>query len=590
MKKVFLFIAILSIISSGAKSQVGPQSWIVLNEINTTGGSQYVELYNPTDEIVNLSCYSLIIQTNTTTVSGLERGSFAVVDFKDNQEIPANGFYVIGSASPNQWTTKSDVRIYNYTQATSPYYTLSAATFNNTNDLLRNANSVTNVVLLVKNAALVDALVTKAQNVPDAQVFLKDSYELAHSLSSIPSNTCSGTGFNFLSYSNNLSNRNITMAAGQGAYARNGNGACQAWVKINDNEATQGLSNPTYAGNVAPYTPPSWGMLTYSYPLVPTTNNPATNTGNISVTSLNLAALQDNVQRININGVEGVEITVNFGNVNLQGEPSLTTNLSVYKDGSTNDLNTYGSLQVESDVEISSAIQTLTTGQLFSTTLFVPTPQQAQPAPYFYITMATPAGYCPFRSTYRISTAYALPVSLSKINVRSDNQKNNITWTTSTEQNNKGFEVQRAIGNTNDFKTIGFVGSRAKDGNSQLDINYNFEDANIVSGQTHYYRLKQIDFDGKSSLSPVRSIKPGSIESNLNVYPNPSQGSVTVNTGSTSGKLNIYVLDNTGRTVNQYLNVSTSNTRISNLKKGLYTLKIVNTETGEQSAQRVVVQ
>ena len=150
--------------------------------------------------------------------------------------------------------------------------------------------------------------------------------------------------------------------------------------------------------------------------------------------------------------------------------------------------------------------------------------------------------------------------------------------------------MQRAIGNTNDFKTIGFVGSRAKDGNSQLDINYNFEDANIVSGQTHYYRLKQIDFDGKSSLSPVRSIKPGSIESNLNVYPNPSQGSVTVNTGSTSGKLNIYVLDNTGRTVNQYLNVSTSNTRISNLKKGLYTLKIVNTETGEQSAQRVVVQ
>ncbi|MFN5021220.1 MAG: T9SS type A sorting domain-containing protein, partial [bacterium] len=112
----------------------------------------------------------------------------------------------------------------------------------------------------------------------------------------------------------------------------------------------------------------------------------------------------------------------------------------------------------------------------------------------------------------------------------------------------------------------------------------------VKAGQTHYYRLNQIDFDGKSAFSSVKSIKPGSIESNLNIYPNPSQGSFTVNTGSNSGKLNIFLMDNTGRVVNQFMNVSTSNTRINNLKKGFYTLKIVNTESGEQSAQRVVVQ
>lgn len=188
------------------------------------------------------------------------------------------------------------------------------------------------------------------------------------------------------------------------------------------------------------------------------------------------------------------------------------------------------------------------------------------------------------------ATPAALPVSLKNFNVNYKSVSNKLTWTTSSELNNKGFEVQRAIGTTDAFKTIGFVGSRAKDGNSQIEISYSFEDADVKAGQTHYYRLNQIDFDGKSTLSPVRSVKPGSIESNLNVYPNPSQGTVTVNTGSASGKLNIYILDNTGRTVNQYMNVSTSNTRINNLKKGLYTLKIVNTETGEQTAQRVVVQ
>jgi hypothetical protein len=174
--------------------------------------------------------------------------------------------------------------------------------------------------------------------------------------------------------------------------------------------------------------------------------------------------------------------------------------------------------------------------------------------------------------------------------VQTVNRENKISWITSSEQNNKGFEVQRSMGNTNDFKTIGFVGTKAKQGNSESEISYSFEDADVKPGQLHYYRLNQIDFNGKSSFSPIKSIKPGSIESNMNVYPNPNQGSFTVNTGSASGKLNIFVMDNTGRVVNQYMNVSTTNTRINNLKKGFYTLKIVNTESGEQSAQRVVVQ
>jgi hypothetical protein len=190
----------------------------------------------------------------------------------------------------------------------------------------------------------------------------------------------------------------------------------------------------------------------------------------------------------------------------------------------------------------------------------------------------------------RVVNLAALPASIGYISLKSVNTANKISWNTSSESNNKGFEVQRSMGNTNDFKTIGFVGTKAKQGNSQSEIGYSFEDADVKPGQTHYYRLNQIDFDGKSAFSPVKSIKPGSIESNLSVYPNPNQGSFTVNTGSTSGKLNIFVMDNTGRVVNQYMNVSTTNTRINNLKKGFYTLKIVNTESGEQSAQRVVVQ
>lgn len=209
-----------------------------------------------------------------------------------------------------------------------------------------------------------------------------------------------------------------------------------------------------------------------------------------------------------------------------------------------------------------------------------------------FLKFTTSGATCFEKINELIFQAGALPVSLKSFVVNSDNatKRNNLSWKTSSESNNKGFEIQRSIGNANEFKTIGFVGTKAKQGNSDAEISYSFEDADVKAGQTQYYRLNQVDFEGKSALSAVKSIKPGSIESNLNVYPNPSQGSLTVNTGSTSGKLNIFVMDNTGRVVNQFMNVSTSNTRINNLKKGFYTLKIVNTETGEQSAQRVVVQ
>jgi hypothetical protein len=183
-----------------------------------------------------------------------------------------------------------------------------------------------------------------------------------------------------------------------------------------------------------------------------------------------------------------------------------------------------------------------------------------------------------------------LPVTLKNIFVNLKDSKGLLNWTTSTEQNNKGFEVQKSVGNGQDFRTIGFVGTRAKDGNSNTEISYSFEDADIKAGTMHYYRLKQVDFDGKFTYSAIKSIKPGSIESNLSVYPNPSQGSFTLTTGAASGKVNVFLLDNTGRVINQYMNVSSSNTKFNNLKKGFYTLKIVDVETGEQSAQRVVVQ
>jgi len=205
--------------------------------------------------------------------------------------------------------------------------------------------------------------------------------------------------------------------------------------------------------------------------------------------------------------------------------------------------------------------------------------------PFFFTLNST--NNC-FKSQYILFTeqVFALPVTLSSFKVSQNEQHVQLNWTTSTESNNKGFEIQRSVGSSNNFVPIGFLGTQAKNGFSQTEINYIFKDQNVTSNEINYYRLKQIDFDNKFAISSVKNIRLGSNKSNLLIYPNPSQGSVTVNTGS-KRKSNILLLDNKGSVVDRYTNVTSA--VLTNLRTGFYTIKITDLVTGAQSAQRIVV-
>ena len=67
-----------------------------------------------------------------------------------------------------------------------------------------------------------------------------------------------------------------------------------------------------------------------------------------------------------------------------------------------------------------------------------------------------------------------------------------LNWKTATETNNSGFSIERSRDNEN-YSEIGFVGGRGTTAEPQV---YSFIDDNIESGK-YYYRLKQIDYDGK---------------------------------------------------------------------------------------------
>ncbi len=89
-----------------------------------------------------------------------------------------------------------------------------------------------------------------------------------------------------------------------------------------------------------------------------------------------------------------------------------------------------------------------------------------------------------------------------------------LTWTTSTEVNNKGWNIQRSA-NGIKWENIGWTDGS---GNTQMEKSYTFTDPRPMNG-LNYYKLQQIDFDGKSSYSEVKYLEFRAVE--ISVYPNP---------------------------------------------------------------------
>lgn len=123
-----------------------------------------------------------------------------------------------------------------------------------------------------------------------------------------------------------------------------------------------------------------------------------------------------------------------------------------------------------------------------------------------------------------ISDSVNLPVELDGFTVSQVDGNINLKWKTISEKNNKGFEIQRSI-NQSEFLPIGFV----KGNGTTLNINnYEFNDGPSFNGD-YRYRLKQIDYDGSYEYSNIAEINfiVGSYVLTQN-YPNPFNPTTTI--------------------------------------------------------------
>jgi hypothetical protein len=186
-----------------------------------------------------------------------------------------------------------------------------------------------------------------------------------------------------------------------------------------------------------------------------------------------------------------------------------------------------------------------------------------------------------------IGQPITLPVVFKSFDANRSRSNVAVKWETSSELNNAGFNVQRNIGGT--WQTVAYVPSQATGGNSDATLTYSFNDLNTTKGISQY-RIQQVDLDGKSKFSEVRAVRgEGSIGKTI-VFPNPSNnGNVSIVFEDANVKRDVSVIDMTGKVIKQWRNVTNNNLLVENLPSGLFSVRILAVETGEQVVEKIVV-
>ncbi|MDR3668355.1 MAG: YCF48-related protein [Ignavibacteriaceae bacterium] len=192
---------------------------------------------------------------------------------------------------------------------------------------------------------------------------------------------------------------------------------------------------------------------------------------------------------------------------------------------------------------------------------------------------------------FRYAKSSPTPVELSSFMANTNGNNISITWSTASEKNNYGFELERG-NNLNSFRQILFIkGSGTYTGKSS----YSFLDKDLMPG-TYYYRLKQTDLNGSFKYyylgSEIQIGNPVSYELSQN-YPNPFNPSTLIKYAiPNDGMVTLKVYDISGKEVAVLVNEDQKAGNYSvdfdahHLSSGIYFYKI---ESGNYNSTKKLV-
>jgi len=142
-----------------------------------------------------------------------------------------------------------------------------------------------------------------------------------------------------------------------------------------------------------------------------------------------------------------------------------------------------------------------------------------------------------------------LPVTLLNFSVKYVNNNDvNLSWSTASEMNNDYFGIERSA----DGDAWQNIGQVQGNGNSQVIVNYSATDnlQGVVPSGTIYYRLKQVDFNGKYQYSDIRTVNLAEGNISMEIYPIPVSDVLNIDfEGGNSGNAMLNVINILGKTL-----------------------------------------
>ncbi len=551
MKKILLIASFFAV-------SITSVCQMALNEVYVrpgAGQSEFFEIYNnaKTNIYVNLDCFTVLSywKDNTNT-----RGWY-VLDLPPTAIAPA-GYYVGASASP--FNTQNNTGVVanlnwnslpagasltkwqwdggtGYTRLSDPINLLNF--FEDVNGI-----SSKNTILMYKQGVFAQGfLAASGDNILDPEIISLPALTIP---TGVLQGACNGaTTFDISSASGSPFLYYVNPAAGNdNGYSRLYDGNCAPWDKsAPGNDHTPGATNNNHgSGGASPYD------------------------GTIVTAQLLRCLTPTSAELIyNITGVTGAATEANSFPVTVQ----------IF-----DDLGTIG--QYDPGVDVLLTTNTVTGLNQGPFTYMV-----TGGSPKVVILYSTANG-CYDAVYSRTADCIILPADFKSFDAVRNGSTVNLKWVTMTEQNCKGYSVERNTGN-GIWQQIGDVASQAPGGNYSYDLSYQFADLNDTKGITQY-RIRQSDIDGRSKLSQVRSVRGLGQSGTIIVYPNPTNdGKINVVFESRNVVRDVAMVDMSGRIVKQLTNISNNNVTIDNLLSGMYTLRVFVPSTGEQLIEKIVV-
>lgn len=164
----------------------------------------------------------------------------------------------------------------------------------------------------------------------------------------------------------------------------------------------------------------------------------------------------------------------------------------------------------------------------------------------YTVTVTAPGSGCAASLSVNVNVAVPLPVEFGLLSAERMGKYIGISWSTFSESMNDYFVVERSA----DGRSWMDINWKDGAGWSSSRINYAVMDSDFIK-ESVYYRIRQIDYNGDYSLSPIVVVPAfaSSSESCLHVFPNPFRSFVTVSVPDGDIYERYDWLDNTGRIV-----------------------------------------